>query len=45
MLGYVIGTSIARDDKAQFPELFGMTVIPYVNPESNATGLALLKQW
>lgn len=45
MLGYVIGTSIARDDKAQFPELFGMKVIPYVEPESGSTGLALLKQW
>jgi hypothetical protein len=44
-MGYVIGTSVARDDKAQFPELFGMKVIPYVDPESNATGLALLKQW
>ena len=45
MLGYVVGTSIARDDKAQFPELFGMKVIPYVEPESGASGLALLKQW
>lgn len=45
VMGYVIGTSVARDDKAQFPELFGMKVIPYVDPESNATGLALLKQW
>ena len=45
MLGYVIGTSIARDDKAQFPELFGLKVIPYVEPESGSTGLALLKQW
>lgn len=45
MLGYVIGTSVARDDKAQFPELFGMKVIPYVEPESGSTGLALLKEW
>jgi membrane-associated phospholipid phosphatase len=45
MLGYVIGTSIARDEKAQFPELFGMKVIPYIEPESGASGLALLKQW
>ncbi len=45
MLGYVIGTSVARDGKAQFPELFGMKVIPYVEPESGSTGLALLKQW
>ena len=45
MLGYVIGTSVARDGKAQFPELFGMKVIPYVEPESGSTGLALLKEW
>jgi len=45
MMGYVIGTSIARDDKAQFPELFGMKVIPYVNPETGSSGLALYKQW
>jgi membrane-associated phospholipid phosphatase len=45
MLGYVIGTSVARDDKAHFPELFGMQVIPYVEPESGTTGLALVKQW
>ena len=45
MLGYVIGTSVARDDKAQFPELFGMKVIPYLEPDSGAAGLALLKQW
>jgi membrane-associated phospholipid phosphatase len=44
MLGYVIGTSVARDDKAQFPELFGMKVIPYIEPESGSAGLALLKQ-
>ncbi len=45
MLGYVIGTSVARDDKARFPELFGMKVIPYLEPESGTAGLALLKQW
>jgi len=45
MLGYVIGTSIARDDKAQFPELFGMRVVPYVDPETSTTGLALMRQW
>jgi len=45
MLGYVIGTSIARDDKAQFPELFGMQVVPYVDPETSTTGLALMRQW
>lgn len=45
MLGYVIGTSVARDDKAQFPELFGMKVVPYINPETGTSGLALLREW
>lgn len=45
MMGYIIGTSIARDGKAEFPELFGMKVIPYVDPETGASGLALYKQW
>lgn len=45
MLGYVIGTSIARDEKAKFPELFGMQVIPFADPETGASGLALLKRW
>ncbi len=45
MLGYVIGTSIARDGKAQLPELFGMKVIPYADPYTGASGLALYKQW
>lgn len=45
MLGYVIGTSIARDEQARFPEFFGMQVIPFGDPETGATGLALYKQW
>jgi membrane-associated phospholipid phosphatase len=45
MLGYVIGSSIAKDDKAHFPELFGMQVIPYADPENGTAGLALLKRW
>ena len=45
MLGYVVGTSVARDEKAQFPEIWGMKVVPYVDPESGATGLALMKSW
>lgn len=45
MLGYVVGTSIARDEKAEFPELWGMKVIPYADPETGATGLALMKSW
>jgi membrane-associated phospholipid phosphatase len=45
MLGYVVGTSIARDEKAQFPEIFGMTVVPFADPETGASGLALMKSW
>lgn len=45
MLGYVVGTSIARDEKAQFPELFGMTVVPFTDVETGASGLALMKSW
>ena len=45
MLGYVVGTSVARDEKAQFPEIWGMKVIPYADPETGATGLALMKSW
>lgn len=45
MLGYVVGTSIARDEKAQFPELFGMKVVPFTDVETGASGLALMKSW
>ena len=45
MLGYVIGSSIAKDQKAEFPELFGMKVIPYSDPGTGASGLALWKSW
>jgi hypothetical protein len=45
MLGYVVGTSIARDEKAQFPELFGMKVVPFTDAETGASGLALMKSW
>lgn len=45
MLGYVVGTSIARDEQARFPEIFGMTVVPFNDPQTGATGLALMKSW
>jgi len=45
MLGYVVGTSIARDEKAQFPEIFGMTLVPFTDYETGASGLALMKSW
>ena len=44
-LGYVVGSSIARDQKAQFPEVFGMKLMPYADPYTGATGLALYKSW
>ena len=45
MLGYVVGTSIARDEEARFPEIFGMTVVPFSDPQTGATGIALMKSW
>jgi membrane-associated phospholipid phosphatase len=45
VLGCVIGTSVARDDKATFPEIWGMQVLPFNDPETNSSGLALFKQW
>ncbi len=45
MLGYVVGSSIARDEKARFPEVFGMQVVPLTDPYTGATGLALMKRW
>ncbi len=44
-LGYIIGTSIARDEKAQLPELWGMKVVPFTDLETGASGLALMKSW
>ncbi len=45
MLGYVIGSSIAREEQVRFPEVFGMQVIPYYDEYTGATGLALMKTW
>jgi membrane-associated phospholipid phosphatase len=45
VLGYVVGSSIAREQKAEFPELFGLKLIPFADPNTGATGLALLKSW
>ncbi|MBI5863549.1 MAG: phosphatase PAP2 family protein [Planctomycetes bacterium] len=45
VLGYVVGTSVARDRKGELPELFGMKVVPYADPTTGASGLALLKSW
>ncbi|MCG3128958.1 MAG: hypothetical protein CHACPFDD_03854 [Phycisphaerae bacterium] len=43
-LGYVVGTSIAREDRAALPEIFGMKVLPYSDPQTGAAGLALWGQ-
>lgn len=45
VLGYVVGTSVARDQKAQFPEIWGMKVLPFSDPETGTAGLALYKSW
>ena len=45
MLGYVIGSSIAREEQARFPEIFGMQIIPYYDEYTGASGLALMKTW
>jgi len=45
MLGYIVGSSVARDNKVQFPEFLGMQVIPYSDPQTGATGLALFKSF
>lgn len=45
VLGYVVGTSIARDKKMQYPKVFGMELVPYSDPATGATGLALMKRF
>ena len=45
VLGTIIGTSIASDEEARFPEIFGMQVVPFTDPQTGATGLALMKSW
>jgi hypothetical protein len=44
-LGYVVGTSIARENRAELPEVFGMKVVPFTDPQTGASGLALWKQY
>lgn len=41
VLGYVIGSSIARENKGQWPELWGAKLAPYADPEHGVVGLAL----
>ena len=45
VLGTVIGASIASDEEARYPEIFGMQVVPFADPQTGATGLALMKSW
>lgn len=45
VLGYTIGTAIARGEKARFPELWGMKVLPFADPQTGASGIALMKRW
>ncbi|MCH8804671.1 MAG: phosphatase PAP2 family protein [Planctomycetes bacterium] len=42
VLGYVIGSSIARDNKAAFPEIFGMQLVPFADPQTGASGFVLM---
>lgn len=42
VLGYVVGSSIARDNKAAFPEIFGMRLVPFADPETGASGFVLM---
>ncbi|MFC1781961.1 phosphatase PAP2 family protein [Planctomycetota bacterium] len=41
-LGYVVGKTVAQQYK---PQLFGMDVVPYINPENGSAGLALAKRF
>lgn len=44
-LGYVVGASIAADQERDLPELWGMKIVPFTDPQTGATGLALYKSW
>ena len=41
-IGYTVGRTIAGGHK---PEIFGMKVLPYVNPESGSAGIMLAKRF
>lgn len=45
VLGYVVGSSIAKENKQEATEIFGMRLVPYTDPKTGAAGLALLKQY
>jgi hypothetical protein len=41
-IGYTVGKTVAGNRKA---EIFGMRVLPYINPESGSSGIMLAKQF
>jgi len=41
-IGYTVGKTVASRYK---PEIFGMDLVPYVDPYNGATGIALMKQF
>ncbi len=45
VLGYVVGSSVAREQKGAHPEIWGLKILPYADPQTGATGLALFKSW
>jgi membrane-associated phospholipid phosphatase len=45
VMGYVVGSSIARENKAEMPEIFGMKLVPLADPTTGSTGLALMKSF
>ena len=45
VLGWVVGTSIARDDRASPPELLGLELVPWQDVETGITGIALRRSW
>jgi hypothetical protein len=41
-VGYTVGKTVAGKYK---PEVFGMNVLPYVDPQTGGTGIMLTKQF
>ena len=41
-IGYTVGKTVASKYK---PQVFGMDIVPYIDPVNGATGLALMKQF
>ncbi len=45
VLGWTVGRSIARDDLASPPKLLGLQLVPYADPYTGVTGIALRRSW